>query len=199
MAYPKLTLSIILLNFIAYALQLAIPGVTETFSLTPNQVQPYQFFTYMFMHDPSGVFHILINMVVLIVFSGRLEKEIGWKPYLFVYLAAGLGSAFLYLGLPHDPDALLLGASGSIFGVMAAFAVLYPAEWIFIPPGIPLPAIAAIVIVALIELFSGALGLAPNIANFGHLGGIITGVAFMAWWKYLRRKPVQKDFEFVWE
>ncbi|MBI4176626.1 MAG: rhomboid family intramembrane serine protease, partial [Candidatus Aenigmarchaeota archaeon] len=186
MPYPRLTLIIICATLLAYLIQLAVPGFTEAFSLTPESVfqgHQYQLFTYMFLHDPSGLFHIAINMFVLLIFSGRLEKEIGWKYFLFVYLASGIGSALLYMALLPDPDALLLGASGSVFGVMAAFAVLNPADWVFIPPGIPLPALAAIIIIAFLEFFSGALGLSPNIANFGHLGGIITGLLFISWWK----------------
>ena len=80
---------------------------------------------------------------------------------------------------------------------------MFPKNIIFVFPGIPVPAIFAVVGFAALELFSGIFGLEPGIANFGHLGGIVTGVILMYYWKSRMRSSRKwrdvRDFEYFWE
>jgi membrane associated rhomboid family serine protease len=62
---------------------------------SPN-FEPYQIVTYMFMHDKTGLQHILINMFMLVMFGAFLEKQIGAKKYFILYVSAGLGALVLY-------------------------------------------------------------------------------------------------------
>jgi membrane associated rhomboid family serine protease len=98
-------------------------------------------------------------------------------------------------------NTMMLGASGAIFAVLTAYGFIFPKNIVWIPPGIPLPAKFAVLVFAFIELFLGLSGLEPGVANFGHLGGIITGAAIMFIWR--RRDSFKykgfKNIEFVWE
>ncbi|MBU0953630.1 MAG: rhomboid family intramembrane serine protease [Nanoarchaeota archaeon] len=180
----------------------AVSLVTHTLSLVPSEAlggSLWQFLTYMLMH--ADIMHIFLNMFVLFIFGPVVEQTIGRYRFLALYVIAGLGSAALHLTIVHG-DSLLLGASGAVLGVMAVYAILYPRNWIFTFPGIPMPAAVAVVVFAILELFYGVTGSNPGVANFGHLGGIITGVVFALWFRYReQRRPVQlgAGYEFVWE
>jgi len=202
----RVTFYIIIITIIVYIMQLVFGmGFTELFSLVPVDALSgyiWQFITYMFLHDPSSPVHIMANMVIFLIFGLGAEAALGWRKFIFVYIVSGIGSAVLHVALTGVSTILLLGASGAVFGVLAAYAVLYPRSWVWIPPGIPLPAIAAIAILALIELAFGFFGLQEGVANFGHLGGIITGVAIMLYWRHGRspkRRKTVKEYEFIWE
>jgi len=199
----KVTISLIVINFVLFTMQIILGDwFTELFSLTPALAfngAYWQFFTYMFMH--GSIMHVALNMFVLMIFGIRIEETLGKMNFIILYILAGLGSAGLYMLLTgFGSTVLMLGASGAVFGVLTAYAFLYPKEIIWIFPGIPLPAILAIVLLAGFELFSGLFGLQAGIANFGHLGGIIVGAIFMIIYKQIGRHGSKEhdDIEFIW-
>ncbi|MBU0898627.1 MAG: rhomboid family intramembrane serine protease [Nanoarchaeota archaeon] len=199
----KVTISLIVINFVLFTLQIILGDwFTKLFSLTPALAfngAYWQFFTYMFMH--GSIMHVALNMFVLMIFGIRIEETLGKMNFIILYILAGLGSAGLYMLLTgFGSTVLMLGASGAVFGVLTAYAFLYPKEIIWIFPGIPLPAILAIVLLAGFELFSGLFGLQAGIANFGHLGGIIVGAIFMIIYKQIGRHGSKEhdDIEFIW-
>lgn len=199
----SVTVSLIIANIAVFILQLMLPSFTSLFALTPADALTgsyWQFFTYMFLHgDPM---HIFINMFVLMVFGPKVEAQLGQRAYILLFLLSGLGSAFLHMFLTGPSTIIMLGASGAVFGVLTAYGFLFPKSWIIMFPGIPMPAIAAVFVFAGLELALGMFALEPGVANFGHLGGIITGVLFMVGYKYWKRKArsgALGDFEFFWE
>lgn len=202
----KLSFALIAANVAVFGLQVLFPGFTDAFALTPALAVDgawWQFLTYMFLHDPFTPLHIMINMFVLGMFGPPVEHQLGPARFIALYLLAGLGSAFLHLALAGDPLVMMLGASGAVFGILAAYGILFPKNWIMVF-FIPLPAPVAVVAITAFELFAGIFNLLPGIANFGHLGGIITGVAFMLIWRAFRKLPPLEDreprnYEFVWE
>ena len=100
-------------------------------------------------------------------------------------------------------DSILIGASGAVFGILTAYAFLYPNNKLIIFP-LPIPISAKYIAAGLIVL-SVILGLTnpfqDNVAYFGHLGGIIVGLIFMYAWKAKKdQKPIEeRTFEFFWE
>ncbi len=199
----SLTLALVLANLAAFIIQVTVSGFTLLFSLTPALAingAYWQFFTYMFLHgDPM---HLFINMFVLIIFGPQVERQLGWKNFLLLYVIAGLGSAFLHIYLTGPSFIIMLGASGAVFGILTAYGFLFPRRWIIMFPGIPMPAIAAVFVFAGLELVLGVFSLEPGVANFGHLGGIVTGITFMLLYKFAgrrNRKAALGDFEFFWE
>lgn len=199
----RLTLALIAVNVVVFIVQGLVAGFTEFFALTPVLALNgayWQFFTYMFLH--GSMMHIFLNMFILLIFGVRVERELGWDRYLILYIISGLGSAGLYMLLTGEAMVLMLGASGAIFAVLTAFGIMFPKSIIFVPPGIPMPAMFAVVFFVAIELFFGLTGLEPGIANFGHLGGIVTGAILMFYWKRFARRHRPHGFtsyEFIWE
>lgn len=208
----NVTLLLIAVNLAVFGLQLVAPGFTEAFALTPalaTEGAGWQFVTYMFLHathDIHGnllITHILLNMFVLMVFGPGVERELGWKYFAALYFLAGLGSAGLHLMLAGDPLVRMLGASGAVFGVLAAYGFMFPRSIILVY-FVPMPAVVAVVGITAFELFAGFVGFMPGIASFGHVGGILTGVVFMVAWKFLANKvPVvdrePRSYEYFWE
>ena len=199
----RVTVFLIIINFVIFILQFILQGFTNSFALIPVNAlggSYWQFLTYMFLHD--NPMHIGLNMFVLLIFGISVERALGMRRYLFLYFVSGIGSAILHILLTGISDILLLGASGAVFGVLTAFAFLYPdAKLIIIP--IPYPISAKYIVLGFVALslflgFTNILG--DNIAYFGHLGGIMTGVILMSYWKYVKKQRAEvEDFEFLWE
>ena len=127
------------------------------------QGQYYRLLTAMFLHDPSNYMHIAFNMLSLWWIGGPLEAALGRARYLTLYFVSGLaGSALTYLlANPASPS---LGASGAIFGLFGATAVLIRRLNYDMRP------IIALLVINLIFTFSG------GIAWQAHIGGLVAGV-----------------------
>jgi membrane associated rhomboid family serine protease len=200
--YPVVTIGLVAACFAVFLLQIIFPDLTSLISLTPSDAfrgAYWQFFTYMFAH--GSITHIAFNMLGLFIFGGVTERVLGQRKYIALYVLCGLGSAAMHIALTGISYVPLLGASGSIFGVMTAYAFMFPKNIIIVFPGIPVPAALMVAFFAVFELFSGFFGLEPGIANFGHLGGIVAGLAIMSYWKWARRKrgPSWEDYEYMWD
>jgi len=152
----------------------------------------WQIFTYMFTH--GGFAHIFLNMFALLMFGHRVELEMGPRKFLTFYILCGIGSALLFMTITGISNSPMLGASGAIFGVLTAFGIMFPRATVFVMGYIPMPAIFAVILFGGIELFFGVTGFEPGIANFGHLGGMITGFILLKFFGFQRRKV-----RFYWE
>jgi membrane associated rhomboid family serine protease len=199
----RYTMLIVLANAAVFILQIIIPQFTQTFALTPSVALRgayWQFFTYMFLH--GGILHIAINMFILMMFGILLEKSLGPRKFLTLYFVSGIFSAIFYLLLTGESSIARLGASGAVFAVLAGFAFKYPNSIVLVFFLFPLKAKYAMVLLGVIEFFSGFFDLQMGIANFGHLGGIIAGVLIMLYWRrkeQTKRSPQFRDLEFFWE
>ncbi len=182
---------ILIITALCFALQMLVSGFTELMAFTPVKALSgnyWQFFTYMFMH--GGIGHITINMFVLLIFGPRVEEMIGKRKFLYLYFVSGVFSCILYLFLTgFDSVIPMLGASGATYAIVASFAVLYPKEWVMVY-FVPLPAWAFLLIFFLVETVFGIFSLQAGIANWGHVGGMISGVALMFYWK--RKKAIER-------
>ena len=99
---PPVTLNIIIINVICWLMELAFKAkgidVTDYLGLhyfKSEYFYPHQIITYMFMHDPSGITHVLFNMFAVFMFGRTLETVWGGKRFLFYYLITGIGAALL--------------------------------------------------------------------------------------------------------
>ncbi len=143
--------------------------------------QVWRFFTYQFIH--AGFLHILFNMIGLYFFGPLLENWFGSKRFLAFYLVCGVGGAIVatLLGLIPGADifpvgAALVGASGAIFGILAACAMLFPHQRVMLLfPPIPM----SMRTMALVFLAIAALSVIAGSPNAGgqaaHLGGALLG------------------------
>lgn len=176
--------------------------------------RPHQVVTYMFMHGDEG--HIFFNMFALWMFGRDLENSWGPKRFLIFYTVCGVGAALLHLGvlyvemepvmkafqsLPPEGQAMYLyspefpvngttvGASGAIFGCLAAYGYLFPNTMIYVYFLLPLKAKWFVLIYAALELWFGIRNSAgDSVAHFAHLGGAITGIILVFLWNKTNRR-----------
>ena len=135
--------------------------------------------TYQFLH--GGWLHLLSNMLFLWVFADNIEDAFGRLNFLLFYLTCGIGAALIHALLDPVSDAPLVGASGAVGGVMAAYMLLYPRArvWILLFMRLPLRIPAAYVLGGWLALQFLMLFLAPTeqimVAWWAHIGGFATG------------------------
>jgi len=133
--------------------------------------------TSMFLH--ANLLHLGLNMLFLLIAGDGCERAMGSPRFLVFYLACGVLAGLFYAYMNSTSDIPTIGASGAIFGVLAAFAILFPFRWLitlfgFIP--VPLPAIIFVFIAVLTETALVASGELDFVAHEAHLGGFLAGV-----------------------
>ena len=174
-----------------------------------DDFKPYQVVTYMFMH--GDFFHLLFNMFSLFMFGRVLENVWGPKRFLTYYLATGIGAGLIqqlvqfiyyetqlsmYSGVDLGAGGIIpmsqylntwvtVGASGAIYGILLAFAMIFPNERMFVIPfPFPIKAKYFVIIFGAIELLSGISNRAgDNVAHFAHLGGMLFGLVLILYWR----------------
>lgn len=140
---------------------------------------PWQLVTYQFMH--AGFTHLFFNMFALWMFGAQLERDLGTRRFATFYLLSGVGAGITHLvwGLISGANPMIptVGASGSVYGVLLAFGLMYPYQPILMFPFFfPIPARFYVMMYAGIELISGILnGSGSGVAHFAHVGGALTG------------------------
>ncbi len=196
---PKVTKTLIFLNVAVFALQgLYDDTLISIFALWPIGrsfvddlhavvgFEPWQLVTYAFLH--GSVAHIALNMLALFMFGRDVERTLGTKHYLLLYFAAVVSAALVQLvavtATKHSGIYPTIGASGGIFGVLLAFAMLYPRRMVMLLfPPIPMPAWLLVLAFALIELANGVLGTEAGVAHFAHLGGMLGAYLELRFWR----------------
>lgn len=147
--------------------------------------KPFQFVTSMFMHGSD--MHIIFNMMSLFFLGPMVEHALGAKKFLIFYIICGLTANFAHLAMAYFgviAPVAVVGASGAIMGVFAAFAFYYPnVQLMLLFPPIPVKAKYMVVGLMAFDLFSGTTGLATGIAHFAHLGGVIAGFILLLIWR----------------
>jgi membrane associated rhomboid family serine protease len=191
----KISAVIILIgaNVLVFVLQGQSPArIDELFALWPLQpidgkvyFQPWQIISYAFLH--GNITHIGFNMLGLWMFGAEIERYVGPKRLLACYFASVVTAALTQLFIPmlfDAPPAPTIGASGGVFGLLLAYALLFPTRKVvpLIPP-IPMPAWLFATIYAGIELFLGVTGTLSGIAHFAHLGGMIGSALVVTQWR----------------
>lgn len=175
-----------------------------------DSFQVYQPLTYIFMH--GGLSHLFFNMFALWMFGRILENVWGSKNFLIYFLICGIGAGVVqeivqYVSINMDISSFeqarglalssydramvysripsTVGASGSVYGILLAFGMMFPNEKLFIIP-FPFPIKAKFFVIgyAIIELVTG-LSNNPNdnVAHFAHLGGMLFGLILILYWR----------------
>jgi membrane associated rhomboid family serine protease len=172
-------------NGIVYLLQLTVftsPWLVEVFGFRPSAVlsHPWSVLSYAFLHH--DFLHIFFNMLALFMFGPMVEDRLGGGRFVRLYLVSALGGALLSLALlPLAGDAVIIGASAAVFGVMLAFVLEWPDAPIFVfPLPVPVKAKWLILFFAAVNVLPLALQVHDGVAHLAHLGGF--GAAFL----YLR-------------
>jgi membrane associated rhomboid family serine protease len=177
--------AIIIANCVVFLMQVLTRGLlTVWLALEPLKVLPFGFqiwrvATYMFAH--GGVMHLLFNMLMLFIFGCSIERTWGTRSFYRYYFLCGLGAAlFSFIPVPEFYAHPTIGASGAVYGILLAYAVLFPHNRIYI--FLTLPVEARYVVMALgFIAFAGSLSGGDGIAHVVHLGGLVTGYALLRW------------------
>ena len=193
-------LVLIAANVAVYLLQLSTQGHLEfPFGLWPLQpfegehlFRPWQIVTYAFLHDPRSYYHLFFNMLGLWMFGAEIERYVGPVRILACYFASVVTAALAQLLVPFvtgGPAGFTIGASGGVFGLLLAYAVMFPHRKVvpLIPP-IPMPAWLFATIYAGLELFLGVTGTLSGVAHFAHLGGMVGSALVLMQWRASARK-----------
>jgi membrane associated rhomboid family serine protease len=159
------------------------PSITDTFQLDVHKVlqgQVWRLFTYAFLHDPGGLWHIFLNMLALWWFGTDVEDLYGPREFLtFYFIAAVLGGIAFQLAwmLKLSHGLLCIGASGAVTAVMVLFAMHYPTRiiylWFF-----PIPVWLLVVFQVCRDLFGFLSGHAGPTAVTVHLAGAAFGFLY---------------------
>jgi membrane associated rhomboid family serine protease len=149
--------------------------------------------TSMFLHSPTDWLHIAGNMLFLWIFGDNVEDAMGSAKYAAFYVLCGLGAALAQVFIDPGSGIPMVGASGAISGVLAAYATLYPRSpilvlnpvlplWFFFGITLELPAFVVIALYFVVNLLNavgtiGAVG--GGVAFFAHVGGFVAGLAMV--------------------
>jgi membrane associated rhomboid family serine protease len=190
--FPPVIKNLLIINIGLYILtifgkEVTIDGVylyrylMQYFSLMPLDYgfMPWQLITYQFLHGSFS--HILFNMLTLWMFGMEIESLWGSRRFLLFYLLSGIGGGLLQLVGSEMTTGMLaptIGASGAIFGVMIAFAMMFPDRYIYIYFLLPVKAKYLIGFMVVFNLLA-VNGDSSGVAYLCHVGGAISGFLFI--------------------
>ena len=191
------TFKLIILCTIVLVLEFIVPERVWVpyFALIPAllPVRPWTLVTSIFLH--GGFEHYFFNMLALFFFGIYLERLLGSRRFLEVFFVGGIIGNIGYLltayaGLPSaNPLVPALGASGAIYAIMAALAVLRPRLLVYVYGFVPIPISLAMIIWALLDV--AGLFAPTGIAHGAHLAGLLAGLYYgfkvRSEWKRLER------------
>jgi rhomboid family protein len=215
----SLTVAILVVNAIVFVVECLLSRNPLQFS--PNNDFFYQYFalsvaglkhfylwqliTYQFMH--AGFLHILLNCWVIFVFGRALEETLGKKHFLILFLSSGVvGGIFQILAALAWPDLFggsVVGASAAAFGLVAAFAVLFPERELTLLLFFVLPLRLTAKMLLILSAALAVAGLfvrGDNIANAAHLGGMVFGIFYVRqiihgnWFQLPSRRIAPREF-----
>jgi membrane associated rhomboid family serine protease len=187
---PAFTQALIIANVLGFLLEnlLGAP-VIQWLALWPAAsvdglpwLSPWQLVSYSFLH--AGVMHLAFNMFALWMFGSDVERVWGPRRFALTYFAAVIFGALtqLLVGLFVGGGGPTVGASAGIFGILLAYALLFP-DRVIMPlfPPIPMPARIFVLLYAILELGLGVTGSEQGVAHFAHLGGLLGGWLAYTW------------------
>ncbi|MBK9354245.1 MAG: rhomboid family intramembrane serine protease [Bacteroidetes bacterium] len=193
---PDVTKNLIILNavvFLATSLNGGLLPILGLYSIFDERFHPYQLVTHLFTH--ANLMHIFFNMFTLYMFGRVLENVLGPKRFAMLYFATGLGAVLLNVLLDFlqlqgiinfNTDVNIsfsIGASGAVYGIMVAFAMLFPNTELLIYFIVPLKAKVFIPLLILAEIYM-EVSRSPgdNVGHAAHLGGALIGFIVIKIW-----------------
>jgi len=198
-----------------------VPGLEwmmREFALTPFAVthglRLWQPVTYLFLHDPNSLLHLLFNMLFLWMFGVDIERSWGERKFYFYFFLTGIGAGLTNILVKTiiDPRGIgsstipTIGASGAIYGVLLAAAILFPDRKVWlIPFPVTIPMKIYVLAAGAIEFFSTLGATGDNVSHVTHLGGMLVGYLYLrrdSWFFRVRngvsdwqRKRARRKFE----
>ena len=137
----------------------------------------WEFVTYLFLH--GSMLHLVLNMMSLYLIGPELERSMGPKHFLILYFLSGILGGAGWLAITYPQEGYCVGASGAIFGILGAFAALFPnAQIVLLPLFIPMRAWIFVLIMLFMQLVLFLSPGAGGVAYMAHLGGALAGYVY---------------------
>ncbi len=168
----------------------------EWFGLVPRAVTHglrfWQPFTYLFLH--GSLWHLVINMFVLGMFGADIERAWGQRRFYTYYFITGVGAGLIEIVVKTaiDPSGIgsslnpTIGASGAIYGVLLAAAMVFPDRQVWlIPFPVTIPMRVYVLVMGAIEFFGTLGSTGDNVSHVCHLGGMVAGYLYLRRGSYL--------------
>lgn len=195
--YKNWCLYIIIVNVAIFLLTSMNSRLASYLAMNPINVAHHhmywQFVTYMFVH--GSVSHLFFNMLGLYFFGMAVEQSIGSKEFLLFYFVcgtlAGIFSYFVYVNTGYF-RIFLLGASGALFAVLLAYAVIFPDSTVFLFGIVPMSARMLILGYTVLEIVYQMTGYNAGVAHLTHLGGF--AFAYLYFVIRFRVNPAERLF-----
>jgi membrane associated rhomboid family serine protease len=196
--------AILVTNVAVFLVTLVAPElIVSLFGLSPASVlregAVWQVVTYLFVHAPRSIGHILFNMLAVWMFGVELERRWGTTFFTKYYFICGIGAGVATIVislLPFEATAssyygTTIGASGAVYGLLMAWALLFPHRQILFMLIFPVSARVFVIIIGAIAFISALQATGGAVANVAHLGGLLVG------WLYLRGpRDIQLAFKY---
>ena len=175
---PPATRWMVLASFIGWVLEMAFGGkLNYYFGLVPALVTRsgwvWQIFTYIFIH--AGFLHFFFNAFMLWMLGSVIEPVLGSRKFLIYFLFCGAVAALFTVTFSHGSLRPVIGASGAIYGLLYAFAALYPDQTIYMYFLFPMTARQFVSLMAGLSLVLSFATPNSGVANFTHLSGLAAG------------------------
>ena len=168
--------------------------IIQYLALNPARfaTMPWQIVTAMFVH--LEFWHYFINAFILLIFGGELERRVGSKKYLEIFLLSGISGNVFYILFAYVTGDLspAIGASGAIYGVMGTLAIIAPEIRVLLLFFIPMSIRTAILLFAAYDLLMLPMSRVTGVASIAHLGGLLVGLYYgrkmkvigkTSWWR----------------
>ncbi len=198
-ALITINIGVFILQFISSHL-LGSNFIDLTFGLVPirvtNELMLWQLVTYMFLH--GGFFHIFFNMLTLFMFGNELERYWGTPRFLNYYFITGIGAGICSWAVAPHSFAVVIGASGAIYGLLLAYGVTYPNRIVYVNFLLPVKVKWLVIIMGVMAFLSSIGGAESGVANIAHLGGMVVGYVVLKgkeWWDKYRYFNTQRQRE----
>ncbi len=177
--------NLLLANIAIFVLQFLAPALNEIlifyFGLIPRlafqKLFIWQFVSYMFLH--GGFSHIFFNMFALWMFGVELERTWGTREFLKFYFLTGIVAGISTAAFSWGSMIPTIGASGAIYGILAAYALFFPDRYVYLYFLFPIKMKYLAVILGLLEFISAYNQSQTGIAHVAHLGGMLVGFFYL--------------------
>ncbi|MBC8379301.1 MAG: rhomboid family intramembrane serine protease [Planctomycetes bacterium] len=200
---PPVVKWLLIINFSIFLIANLIPNLGKYIyyygSVLPesfaNMIQVWRLLTYQFLHDPASIWHIVFNMMVLYFMGPFVERAWGSKAFLKFYLISGAAGGVVYtllvlLGMLQAGP--MVGASGAIYGVVAAIAVMYPRMKVLLYGIIPMTMVWLVVLVVIMSFLNIASGKNAG-GEAAHLTGLAVGFLYMKYKPWITQRRMERQ------
>jgi membrane associated rhomboid family serine protease len=192
--FPPVIKNLLIINGLVFFAQLVSSTnslLLQYFALWPlglpdlpgyPQFWPWQLVTYGFLH--GGITHLLLNMYALWMFGMQIESTWGSQRFAIYYFVCVIGAGIIQMLVTWGQPVPTVGASGGVFGILLAFGLMFPDQYIMLLfPPIPVKAKYLVIGYGVIELFAGVAATSSGVAHFAHLGGMLFGYLLILYWR----------------